>query len=472
MRPTGGIGPERMRRLLPAALAAVALAACTSEAPTPNEPVSPAPASQGPSDGPWTGEQLTDRVFAHLEAFQRIADGNAGTRAHDTSGYDASLDYAEQSLARAGFTTSRHTSEAVVEENSTAAVRVVQGQQVDLGTVEPMTRTPGGEATAPLALTTDPLGCTLDDYVAARGAIVLVQRGRCPFTDKSALAHEAGALALIVYNSPGQGDLRGELADRDDLVPSVGVSDAVGEALEAAVAGGGIVVQVRVEESRETIQVTNLIADWPGEGDGDVVLLGAHLDSVPAGPGINDNASGVSLALTLAERLAAEGEADGLRVAFWGAEELGLVGSGAYVKSLSQEEVARIAGYVNLDMVASTNGLIGLYGAGAPFEAFSAELERHDIDFQVLSITGASDHAWFESLNIGVAGFYTGAGEPLAADEAQRFGGTSDAPRDRCYHQACDTVDEVSTTQVRDRLSDIATASLDGMRVLLGETRG
>ncbi len=71
----------------------------------------------------------------------------------------------------------------------------------------------------------------------------------------------------------------------------------------------------------------NVIAELPGKNMNNVVMAGAHLDSVPEGPGINDNGSGSAALLETALMMAKLKPQNTLRFAWWGAEELGLVGS-------------------------------------------------------------------------------------------------------------------------------------------------
>ena len=72
-----------------------------------------------------------------------------------------------------------------------------------------------------------------------------------------------------------------------------------------------------------------------------MVLAGAHLDSVPAGPGINDDGSGTAWQLALAEQIAKQKFAlrNKVRFLWFGGEEDGLVGSQYYAARLSQAEV-------------------------------------------------------------------------------------------------------------------------------------
>ena len=133
-------------------------------------------------------------------------------------------------------------------------------------------------------------------------------------------------------------------------IPVVGASFADGAAL--AQAGSTAFIEVPPAESRPQV---NVIAELPGANNNNVVMAGAHLDSVRAGPGINDNGSGSAALLETAQQLAHLKPQNTLRFAWWGAEEAGLVGSTAYVNGLSQAEKDRIALYMNYDMVGSPN---------------------------------------------------------------------------------------------------------------------
>ena len=172
-----------------------------------------------------------------------------------------------------------------------------------------------------------------------------------------------------------------------------------------------------------------MIADLPGRTSG-TVLLGAHLDSVAAGPGMNDNGIGTALVLEVARqarRLGVRPER-GLRFAFWGAEELGLVGSTAYVQSLSSAERGRLAGVLNFDMVGSPNfgrffydGATGPPGSARIEQLFRDYFAAHGQPAQEIDIQGASDHAPFAQAGIPVGGIFTGADEVKSADQARRW---------------------------------------------------
>ena len=99
-------------------------------------------------------------------------------------------------------------------------------------------------------------------------------------------------------------------------------------------------------------------------------MAGAHLDSVQAGPGINDNGSGSASLLEIAQNMSKNKPQNTVRLAWWGAEEAGLIGSTEYVDGLSQAEKDRIALYLNFDMVASPNYIFMVYdGDESGFEA-------------------------------------------------------------------------------------------------------
>ena len=207
----------------------------------------------------------------------------------------------------------------------------------------------------------------------------------------------------------------------------------------------------------------NLIADWPGGDESDVLMVGAHLDSVAAGPGINDNGSGSAAILALALAVAAKHHrpARHLRFAWWGTEELGLIGSKHYVRALTPQASAAIAGYLNLDMIASPNGGHFIYdsddsnrsgqGPGAPGselieQALTAYFSSVDVPLYEVDFDGRSDYAPFLSAGIPVGGLLTGTSEIKPQSMADMWGGTAGQPFDPCYHQACDTNANINET--------------------------
>ncbi|MFD0904640.1 M28 family peptidase [Actinomadura sediminis] len=211
----------------------------------------------------------------------------------------------------------------------------------------------------------------------------------------------------------------------------------------------------------------NLIADWPGGDPGDVLMIGAHLDGVTAGPGINDNGSGSAAILETALAVARADLQPGkhLRFAWWGAEELGLLGSTHYVNTLPSAERQKIGGYLNFDMVGSPNPGYFAYdgdgssGPGGPAGSARIEtvLREHftaiGVPVRDTAFDGRSDYGPFIRVGIPAGGLFTGAEGRKTAEEARLWGGQAYAPYDRCYHAYCDTTANIDDTAL-DRNAD------------------
>ncbi|MFI5865532.1 M28 family metallopeptidase [Streptomyces sp. NPDC051546] len=201
----------------------------------------------------------------------------------------------------------------------------------------------------------------------------------------------------------------------------------------------------------------NLIADWPGGDPNSVLMSGAHLDSVTAGPGINDNGSGSAgiLETALAVSRAQLQPTKHLRFGWWGAEELGMIGSKYYVNNLPAAEKSKISGYLNFDMIGSPNPGYFVYDDDPTIEqtfknyyagiGVATEIETEG--------DGRSDHAPFKSAGIPVGGLFSGADYTKTAAQATKWGGTSGQAFDRCYHASCDTSANINDTAL-DRNSD------------------
>ncbi|WP_103961602.1 M28 family peptidase [Nonomuraea solani] len=219
----------------------------------------------------------------------------------------------------------------------------------------------------------------------------------------------------------------------------------------------------------------NVIADWPGGDPNDILMTGAHLDSVTAGPGINDNGSGSASILETALEVARQSlqPAKHLRFAWWGAEELGLRGSQFYVNNLPAAERARIKGYLNFDMVGSPNPGYFVYdgdnsdGTGSgPGPAGSAAIERTIQDYftsigvptRGTDFDGRSDYGPFIAVGIPAGGTFTGAEGIKSSAQATLWGGTAGQAFDVCYHRACDTTANINDTALNRNADAIAYA--------------
>ncbi|RJQ77440.1 M28 family peptidase [Pseudonocardiaceae bacterium YIM PH 21723] len=424
----------------------------------------PAVASATPSPADQLARKVTATgVNRHLVALQRIADKNKGTRAVQTPGYDASLDYVAGKLRDAGFLVD--TPEFPYETST------VEAAAVDVGGVKPKLvpltyskSTPAGGVTAPLAVVPENAntGCAAADYagVPAKGAIVLIRRGGCTFAEKQRIAFEQGAVAAIISNNADGGPVSGTLGSPDAAkLPVGGVSKEDGNVL-AGKAGTQTTLDIRVRIEARTAK--NIIAQTRTGRADNVVMAGAHLDSVEAGPGINDDGSGTASLLETALQLgSAPKTKNAIRFGWWGAEELGLVGSTKYVESLSFEEQLNIALYLNFDMVGSPNAGYFVFdgddsdkvGAG-PGPYGSAQIEKAFQDYftgtgvptEGTDFTGRSDYGGFIAAGIPAGGLFTG-GELIKSEaQAKKWGGKAGTAFDACYHQACDNLGNIDRT--------------------------
>ncbi len=398
----------------------------------------------------------TDALLTHLQNLQDIADAHDGNRASGTPGYDASVDYVANALRDKGFDVTIPEFEVRVFHSEPGqlthgdATLVARALQYSVGTA------PDG-VSAPLvpARLSEAPGCAKQDFegLPMDGAIALVDRGVCPFTQKVAHAAAAGAVGVVIANNVDEERMGGTLGEKNEVaIPVVSVARADGERLRAE--PGPVTLRVQAETRQHTGR--NVIAQTTTGDTDNVVMAGAHLDSVPEGPGINDNASGVAGVLEAALQLgSAPPVQNAVRFAFWGAEELGLVGSARYVESLDREQLTAIALYLNFDMIGSPNPGYFVYDDDPAIEkTFKDYYAGLGVPTEPDRVgDGRSDHASFKNAGIPVGGLFTGAGERKTAAQAQKWGGASGQSFDRCYHSSCDTTANVNDTAL-DRNSD------------------
>ncbi|MGA7148846.1 MAG: M20/M25/M40 family metallo-hydrolase [Microbacterium sp.] len=425
-------------------------------------------------------------ALEHLEAFQEIATANNGNRAANTAGYEASVDYVVDTLNAAGWQVSIDEFDYLVpvptinQLTPTAATHpagffstgsaegTVTGAviPVDLAIANPAASTSGCEVTdfAGLDFTGD-------------NDIALLQRGVCEFGVKARNAQNAGADAVVIMNQGNTPERSGVITNVTLIganptaldIPVVNTSFAAGTALAAP--GSTATVSMFTENHPQK----NVIAELPGRNPDNVVMAGAHLDSVPAGPGINDNGSGSAALLELAQSMRKVKPQNTVRLAWWAAEEVGLLGSQAYVDGLSQAEKDRIALYLNFDMVASPNFIYMVYdGDESTFEAPvvvpEGSIEIEDLferyftsvgaPYDDAEFSGRSDYEAFILAGIPAGGLFTGAEDEKTPDQAAIWGGTAGEWLDPCYHQACDDLGNISLEALEVNSDAIALAVL------------
>jgi Zn-dependent M28 family amino/carboxypeptidase len=428
-----------------------------------------------------TLEGLTE----HLEAFQAIGDANGDTRATGTPGYEESVEYVMGTLEKLGYeVTTPEFNYPVWEENTpatltwgtqtfTSSPSSASGTAVDMitfgfaqsGTLTDLLVVPTNDIVIHSgASNTSTSGCEMSDFPATvEGNIALIQRGTCPFVQKLANAEDAGAAGVILFNEgndPTRVNPQFIEGPFDLGIPAVYVSSTIGTELYAATQAGPVRVTLATDTTTTPRFFRNVVAYSPTGDPDNTVMLGAHLDSVPAGPGVNDNGSGSSALLEIAEGIAklAKNKNKGsltnrVAFAFWGAEESGLIGSTYFVENLSAADKADIMANLNFDMLASPNFARLVYdGDGSSFgtegpagsdiieHVFNQYFESQGLAYEGTAFTGRSDYGPFIAEDIPAGGLFTGAEERKTAEQAARYGGVAGAWLDPCYHQACDTL--------------------------------
>jgi Zn-dependent M28 family amino/carboxypeptidase len=418
-------------------------------------------------------------VLQHERAFQRIADRNDGNRASGTSGYDKSLKYVEWRMKKAGYKVTRQEFEfnkfndlggSALEQTNPNDVAYVEG--VDFGATP---QSEPGDVTAPVTAVdiqlgignTSTSGCEPEDFAGfPDGNIALIQRGTCFFEVKAENAAAAGASGVLFFNQgesadPARNGIPAVTLGNDYTggIPALSATYALGAALSAI---ANLEMRLFANVTRVPTTTENLIAESRKGDPNNVVMAGAHLDSVAEGPGINDNGSGSSALLEVAEQMAKTKTPNKTRFAWWGAEEDGTVGSAFYVASLTPEQLAGIEMYLNFDMVGSPNfGLFIYDGDGSGFglegppgsDDIEALFERYyadrDIPTEPTAFDGRSDYFDFINNGVPAGGLFTGAEVPKTPEQAAKWGGTAGVAFDPCYHQACDTIDNLSYRALR-----------------------
>jgi Zn-dependent M28 family amino/carboxypeptidase len=431
-------------------------------------------------------------VREHQAAFQAIADANGGNRFSGLPGHDASVDYVVERLEAAGYDPEVQPFDylafqvigpSALQQTAPNAVTYTEG--VDFGVIDQSD--PGDETAAVTAVdlqlglgNTSTSGCEAADFAGfPQGNIALLQRGTCTFELKAENA-AAGAVGIVIFN---QGNTDAE--DRNNIpavtltanntsgIPVLGTTYDLGETL-AGLVPGGLTMRVFANTLREIKTTFNVLAETSHGNDDNVVMVGGHLDSVFAGPGINDNGSGSAAILEVAEQMKKVKPNNTVRFAWWGAEESGLVGSDFYVANLSQAERDQIALYLNFDMVGSPNyvrfvydgsgniGPAGPAGSTAIEDLFNGFYAARGLAFEPTAFDGRSDYGPFiaEGVDIPAGGLFTGAEGRKTREQRDIYGGIAGQQYDPCYHQACDTFSN-NSNEVLDLNSDaIAFATL------------
>ncbi|KAB7705323.1 DUF4910 domain-containing protein [Bacillus aerolatus] len=316
------------------------------------------------------------------------------------------------------------------------------------------TYTPSGDVTGELVLAGLGKKEELAD-IDLTGKIALIKRGEITFGEKVLNATATGAAGVIIYNN-ADGAVNGTLGEaREDYAPAIALTKAEGEALAAHVQSGTVSASLKVEGAvTEERTSHNVIATKKPtnkkKANNDVIVVGAHHDSVELAPGANDDASGTATTLELARVLKNVPTDTEIRFITFGAEELGLIGSTHYVDNLPEDELNRIIANFNLDMVGSKDAgdLVMMTADGEPnlvTELAQESSKRLNGEATPYAQGGRSDHVPFAEAGIPAALFIHDPVEPW-------------------YHTPEDTIDKISKEKLQDVAEIVGTAVYDKAR--------
>lgn len=454
------------------------------------------------SSNEWTQLEsaiLSENVMTRLRVLQSIAVAANNSRS-PLNGYPASAAYLSQQLAEFVSCTPAVTTFPSIQSRQVAPPRLfVDSVELQFG-VDFVGLRDGGNGDYDLTrevFSVASLGCAAADYVGLKAgqlALVLVVTGPqdCSLYQKGLLAQQAGAGGVLLRNDfaltalPIARMRSPDYKPGDPLmqVPVLALSYSVGQRLLSA---SKTAVRVVVSTRIDFFTSFNTCCETTVGDPANVLVVGAHLDSgqsrarecfffffceaaqrirtfaVSAGPGINDDGSGSMALLEIAVQWNAIGMQPVSRVRFcwWGSEEEGLVGSRAYVAQLNAAERARIAGYINMDMLGSPNFVRFVYNGTDALPAArsgSTRIQSAITDYfrtaslahDLTPMVAGSDFVPFMQIGIPTSGVLTGAGAIKTDAQRSKYGGVANAPLDPCYHQACDTTDNIDHHVLQD----------------------
>ena len=467
--------------------------------------VSPASAAPDVDTEPLRDAVTVEGITEHMAALEAIANANVfegvPTRATGTPGHEASVEYVVGVMEAAGFDVTLQQFEADIffEQGPAFFERVspdpvvyprfdglsgvwstaefsgdgdVTAQAVVIDFTEPTTQASASDS-----------GCEASDYdgLDVTGKIVLLQRGTCDFGLKAEIAREQGAAAAVIFNegtigAPDRNNvLNPTLAGYDAGIPVVGTDYATGRDLVDRVAEGPVELRVAVDGFiNEGVLTNNVIAETPGGRADRTVVVGGHLDSVYAGPGVNDDGSGVSMMLETAQEMHELGVAprNKVRFIFFSGEEQGLLGSDFYVSQLSKRQIKDISVMLDFDMLASDNyarfvydgdgsdhGVAGPNGSDIIEQVFKDHWDSEGLAYETIPFDGRSDYDAFTQVGIPAGGIFAGAEEIKQPYQVALYGGTAGQQFDPCYHLVCDVLANIN----EDGLDEHSDAAVDAI---------
>ena len=344
--PTSTLAPTQTATTIPpsptsAPPTATATAVPPSPTPTPLPPTAtavPAPPAQ------TTGTPLEEKTFAFLE--------------HITAEFSPRESATDEELAAAHFLRNELEDlgyEVYIQDFEAtrpfAEVRLARAPDADSDAIEtlPIWGSIEGTGTGTLA----DAGKAFEEDIpdgGLDGKVALIERGNITFEEKVTRVADAGAVAAIVFNNQ-EGNFRGALRSQSNI-PAVSLTRADGLDMLALMDEADITVEVSV--GTLPLPSRNVIAEKPGSSEsGGTVVVGAHYDTTPDTQGANDNGSGLSVVITMAELTADIEYPFTLKFVLFGAEEIGLFGSRHYVDALTEQDIEDTIAMLNFDVPGS-----------------------------------------------------------------------------------------------------------------------
>jgi Zn-dependent M28 family amino/carboxypeptidase len=423
-------------------------------------------------------------IRSHLKQLQLIADkpGNNGNRATATQGHLDSVAYVKQQLATAGGywkVTEQPFSAAIFEElapptlSSAPAASPAWVANTDFATMDASGS--GSVSGAPVVsigfaeptttASTSSAGCEAADFPDLTGKVALIQRGTCDFGLKAKNAQDAHARGVLIFNEGTIGDperiglINGTVEGYGVTVPTLEMTYAAGRFLHDAFAEGkNPTASMSATTQTRTLGSVNVIAETTTGRKDRTVISGAHLDSVPEGPGINDDGSGSATQIEVALQMAKLGikPVNQVRFIWFSGEEQGLFGSTFYADQLSKAQRASVSAMLDFDMLASPNyalqiydgdgsefGVAGPNGSGTVESVFQQFYDARGLYTERIEFDGRSDYDEFTKVGIPAGGIAAGAEVHKTPFQQSQWGGvvsnTLAGQFDPCYHLACDS---------------------------------
>jgi len=357
--------------------------------PTPATAASPIRASPTPAGAAISTEPDGARILGYVK---RLAD-DIGPRPAGSSAEQAAVDFIASELRAFGYEVSIQDFPVSNEAGRESKVSVSAPAQRAVSSL-PFGRS--ASATVSGRLVAAGIGRPSEFPAAVAGNIALVERGELTFQEKVTNSIAAGARGVIIFNNQ-PGNFLGSLSQNSSIA-AASVSQEDGQALVSALSAGAVDVQMSVGALGSAV-AHNVIAKPPGKEC--ETVTGGHFDSVQQAPGASDNATGTATTIEIARILARAGQMGSNCFVLWGAEEVGLVGSQAYVSSLTSEQRSRLKAVLNLDMVGVGDDTWLLIGSSSLQVQVQALADKLGIDSRRGALNGtSSDHASFISAGI------------------------------------------------------------------------